>query len=73
MSAMATMERLWDLDADTVERTATLDELITGTWAQLSRHRAAECPMCGEQMSPQYGAHALPIAGRCHSCGTELR
>ena len=73
MSAMATMERLWDLDAPERESSVTLDELITGTWAQLGRHRAVQCPMCGEQMNPHYGAHAMPVAGRCHSCQTELR
>ena len=72
MSAMATMDRLWDLDAEN-EREPTLDELITATWSQLRRHRAAECPICGEDMTPQYGAHAMPIAGRCQSCASELR
>ena len=72
MTAMATIDRLWDLGAQT-EREPTLDELITATWAQLSRHRTAECPVCGEEMTPQYGAHALPIAGRCRSCASELR
>jgi hypothetical protein len=72
MSAMATMDRLWDLDVDT-EREPTLDELITATWSQLGRHRATDCPVCGAEMTPQYGVHARPIAGRCASCATELR
>ena len=71
MTATATMDRLWDLDAPG-EREPTLDELITATWSRLSRHRTAECPVCGEEMTPQYGAHALPIAGRCQACASEL-
>ena len=79
MSAMATMERLWDLDAEAPAREPeparepTLDELISGTWAQLSRHRTASCPVCGEEMTPHYGAHAMPVAARCASCASELR
>lgn len=73
MSATATMERLWDLDAPASESATTLDALISGTWAQLARHRVARCPMCGEDLVPQYGAHAMPVAGRCTSCHTELR
>jgi hypothetical protein len=30
------------------------------------------CPVCGEDMEPEYGAHALPIGGRCTGCGTTL-
>jgi len=72
MSAMATMDRLWDLDSHT-EHEPTLDEVITATWSQITRHRAAQCPACGEEMSPQYGAQALPVGGRCGACATELR
>ena len=72
MSAMATVDRLWDLAGES-EREPTLDELITATWSQIGRHRVADCPVCGAEMTPQYGAHALPIAGRCRACATELR
>ena len=72
MSAMATMDRLWDLESET-EHEPTLDELITATWSEIRRQRAVECPVCGEEMSPQYGAQALPIGARCRSCATELR
>ena len=52
----------------------TLDELLVDAWEGLTAHRTAECPVCGERaMTPEYGAHALPIGGRCEHCGTTLR
>jgi hypothetical protein len=51
----------------------TLEEVITAAWADLTRHQAVDCPVCGAQMAPDYGAHALPIGGRCTGCGSELR
>lgn len=50
----------------------TLGELITGVWEGLVAHRAVGCPICGAEMRPVYGVHALPIGGRCTGCGTEL-
>ncbi len=50
----------------------TLDSLITGVWRELARHRITDGPVCGEEMEPEYGAHALPIGGRCTGCGTTL-
>ena len=38
----------------------------------LAAHRAVRCPVCGSQMRPVYGVHALPIAGRCVECETEV-
>jgi hypothetical protein len=73
MSAMATMERLWAPVREETQPELTLDQLITGTWAELRRHRAVDCPVCGEAMSPEYGVHALPHSGRCTSCQSELR
>jgi hypothetical protein len=73
MSAMATMERLWAPVREETEQEPTLDQLITGTWAELQRHRAVDCPVCGDAMSPVYGAHALPHTGRCAGCQSELR
>jgi len=46
----------------------TLEELIGGVWEGLSAHRVVSCPVCGEDMKPEYGAHALPIGGRCTGC-----
>jgi hypothetical protein len=50
----------------------TLDELIAGAWEGLAAHGVVHCPICEEDMRPEYGAHALPIGGRCTRCGTVL-
>jgi hypothetical protein len=50
----------------------SLDELISGVWEVLIARQPVECPVCGETMTPRYGAHARPIAGRCGECGSEL-
>lgn len=50
----------------------TLDELLTGVWEGLAAHRAVRCPVCGGEMKPVYGVHALPIGGRCASCQAAL-
>jgi hypothetical protein len=50
----------------------TLDELLTGVWEGLAAHRPVACPLCGGDMTPEYGAHARPIGGRCASCQSTL-
>jgi hypothetical protein len=50
----------------------TLDALVAGVWEGLAAHRSVGCPVCGEEMVPEYGAHARPIGGGCRSCGTRL-
>jgi DnaJ-class molecular chaperone len=50
----------------------TLEDLMLGVWRSLSSHQTVECPVCHGTMEPQYGAHALPVAGRCTDCGTVL-
>ncbi len=50
----------------------TLDALVAGVWEGLAAHESAVCLGCGGEMRPDYGAHALPIGGRCRSCGTSL-
>ncbi len=50
----------------------TLDELLTGVWEGLVAHQLAQCPVCGGEMKPTYGAHARPIGGRCTNCETAL-
>jgi hypothetical protein len=50
----------------------TLDDLLAGAWEGLTAQRAVECPVCGDDMEPVYGAHARPISGRCRTCGSEL-
>jgi hypothetical protein len=50
----------------------TLDELLSGVWEGLVAHQHVACPVCGGDMTPEYGAHARPIGGRCRSCDTQL-
>ena len=50
----------------------TLDELLAGVWEGLSAHRPVSCPVCGADMHPEYGAHALPIGGQCRGCASML-
>ena len=50
-----------------------LDELLVSVWEGLTAHRAVECPVCGGDMRPEYGAQALPVGGRCDDCGSTVR
>jgi hypothetical protein len=50
----------------------TLDALVAGVWEGLAAHRSVGCPVCGEEMVPEYGAHARPLGGGCRGCGTKL-
>ncbi|MFL5862377.1 MAG: hypothetical protein ACJ780_16655 [Solirubrobacteraceae bacterium] len=50
----------------------TLDAVVSGVWEELAAHKSVACPLCGHEMRPVYGAHALPIGGRCDDCGTRL-
>ena len=57
-------------------RAAVAEECVTRGEAKqvfLAAHRPAPCPLCGAEMQPTYGAHALPIGGRCGECGTTLQ
>ena len=49
-----------------------LDEVLVRVWEGLIAHRSVECPVCGAEMRPGYGAHALPVGGRCVRCGSTL-
>jgi hypothetical protein len=49
-----------------------LDDVVAGLWEGLAAHRVVECPVCAAEMHPEYGAHALPIGGRCRACGSTL-
>jgi hypothetical protein len=51
----------------------TLDDVLAGVWDGLTAHKPVACLVCGEPMTPEYGVHALPIGGRCSSCGSTLR
>jgi hypothetical protein len=46
--------------------------VLAGVWERLTAHRPVPCPVCGEPMYPEYGAHARPIGGRCEACGSTL-
>ena len=50
----------------------TLDDLIAGVWEGLTVQETVTCPVCGEEMRPQYGAHPRPVGGHCMSCGATL-
>jgi hypothetical protein len=57
---------------DDVGGEPTLDEVLSGAWEGLAAHQHVACPVCGGDMTPEYGAHARPIGGRCGSCQTHL-
>ena len=50
----------------------TLDELVAAVWEGLRRDQHVACLICGAEMSPDYGAHARAIGGRCPTCGASL-
>jgi hypothetical protein len=50
----------------------TLDRLVVSSWERLASRAEAPCLVCGGTMEPGYGAHAMPIGGRCRDCGTTL-
>ena len=49
-----------------------LDEVLVHAWEGLIAHRPVDCAVCGAEMRPEYGAHALPVGGRCGDCGSTL-
>ena len=57
---------------DQVGGEPTLDDVIVGAWEGLTAHSVVECPVCGGELAPEYGAHAIPVRGRCRDCGTQL-
>jgi hypothetical protein len=57
-----------ELDAE-----PTLDDVLVRAWDGLGERREVECPVCHGEMAPEYGAQALPVGGRCSSCGAALR
>lgn len=50
----------------------TLETLLSGVWEGLAAHQTVACPICGGEMRPAYGAHALPIGGACRDCEASL-
>jgi hypothetical protein len=41
----------------------TLEDVVLGVWEDLVTRKRAECPVCGDSMSPGQG---------CSACGSEL-
>ena len=58
---------------ESVDRGCSLDELIVSVWEGLRAHATVECPVCEEEMAPEYGVHARAIGGRCSTCGSSIR
>jgi len=58
---------------DPLDEGGTLDELIASVWKSVGAGRTVACPVCGEDMKPQYGVHARAIGGRCSACQSTLR
>jgi hypothetical protein len=50
----------------------TLDDLIVALWEEFGADRRVECPVCGGEMRPAYGAHARAIGGTCAGCGSTV-
>ena len=72
MSAAATVERTAPTLFDGAGGEPGLDEKLVCLWEGLIAHRLVGCLVCGGEMSPEYGVHALPVGGRCASCGSTL-
>jgi hypothetical protein len=60
-------------DLDPAGEAGTLDEFVSELWEGLAAHRKVACPICGKEMSPDYGHHARPVGGTCSHCGATLR
>ena len=58
---------------EAVDEGGTLDELIVSVWEGLRAHATVECPICQEEMAPEYGVRARAIGGRCSTCGSSVR
>ena len=51
----------------------TLDDVIVALWEDLGADQRVQCPACGGEMRPAYGAHARAIGGTCSGCGSTLQ
>jgi hypothetical protein len=72
MSAVATVQSSAPTLFDGAGGEPMLDETLVRVWEGLIAHRLVDCPVCGAEMRPGYGARALPIGGRCTECGTTI-
>jgi hypothetical protein len=72
MSAVATSDRAEQTLFEGAGGEPMLDEVVVRMWEGLIAHRLVACLVCGAEMRPGYGAHALPIGGRCTECGSTM-
>jgi hypothetical protein len=64
---------LWDYEVATPAGDgASLDQAITRLWGEVMSHHEVACPWCEGEMTPRYGAAALPVGARCGECGATL-
>jgi hypothetical protein len=70
--SVATIEPGWAGLLAEPEPVRSLDDVLVGLWVALTSGRAVTCPVCGEEMRPDDGAHARPRGGRCDSCAADL-
>jgi hypothetical protein len=56
----------------TASEAPTLAASIESAWSGVSAGRPVACPVCAGPMLPVYGAGALPLGGRCDSCGSRF-
>ena len=80
--------RLWDestprkpaapFDAETpaahrnAQGSASLEDLVVGTWEALVAGTPAACPSCRAQLRPRWSAGAAVVGGHCDACGTDV-
>jgi hypothetical protein len=70
--ALAAPERATQSSFDVAGGEPMLDEMLVSVGEGRAAHRLTPCPVCGEDMRPEYGVHSRPIGGRCGGCGSTL-
>jgi hypothetical protein len=61
---------LWEA---AVERSRTLDDVLSGAWEGLTAASpSTACPVCEGELVPRWSAGAGVVGGRCRDCGSEL-
>jgi hypothetical protein len=50
----------------------TLATSIASAWSEIAVGQPVACPLCAGPMVPVFGAGALPLGGRCDSCGSRF-
>ena len=50
----------------------TLDDLVAGTWDELTITHASSCVVCGGDLTPRWGSGPHPVAADCRSCGSHM-